>query len=157
MSWDTNRWTANNTTEFTRLWAAREFGPAYAEDIADLMAKYSKYNGRRKPELLAPDTYSLTDYREAETGAADYRAVAAQAEEIAAALPVAKRDAFHQLIGYPAGAGALLHELYLAAGRNALYAQQGRASAGAQAAIDFDQGVVLAARRVFFESGVQIT
>ncbi len=134
LGWDTGRWTAANTAEFTRLWAAREFGPERAADIADLMAKYSKYNGRRKPELLAPDTYSLTDYREAETVVADYRALAAKADEVAAALPAAKRDAFHQLIGFPVKASALVNELYLAAGRNALYARQGRASAGAQAA-----------------------
>ncbi|HTL66950.1 MAG TPA: glycosyl hydrolase 115 family protein [Lacunisphaera sp.] len=134
LAWDTKRWTASNFDEFGRAWATREFGPAHAAEIADIVAKYAKYNGRRKPELLAPDTYSLTDYREAETVVADFNAIAAQADKISAALPAAKRDAFYQLVQFPAQASALLNRIYLAAGRNALYAQQGRASAREQAA-----------------------
>ena len=134
LAWDTNRWTGENLGDFGRAWATREFGPKPAADIADIMAKYSKYNGRRKPELLAPDTYSLTDYQEAETVVADYQAIAAKAEEIAKTLPPAKQDAFYQLVLFPTKACALMYELYLAAGRNTLYAKQGRASASAQAA-----------------------
>jgi hypothetical protein len=134
MAWDARRWTGDNLGDFTVRWAAREFGPEHAAEIAAVVAKYAKYNGRRKPELLAPDTYSLTDYREAETVAADYRAIASKSEEISRGLPLAAHDSFYQLVLFPAEAGALVNELYLAAGRNALYAQQGRASAGAQAA-----------------------
>jgi lysophospholipase L1-like esterase len=133
LAWDTGRWGPDDFTRFTRHWAEREFGAAHAADIADIVEKYSKYNGRRKPELLAPDTYSLTDYREAETVVADYRAITVKAEEIATALPENRRDAFYQLVLFPTKASALVNELYLAAGRNALYARQGRASAGAQA------------------------
>jgi hypothetical protein len=129
LAWDTSRWTNENLNEFTRLWAAREFGPEYAAEIADIMAKYSKYNGRRKPELLRPDTYSLTNYREAETVVADYRTIVAQAERIHQALPEAKRDAFYELVLFPTKASALVNELYLAAAKNVLYAKQGRASA----------------------------
>ena len=42
-------------------------------DIADIISKYTKYNGRRKPELLAPDTYSLVNYQEAESVVADFK------------------------------------------------------------------------------------
>jgi len=129
LAWDPNRWTNENTAEFTRGWAAREFGPEHAGDIAEIVAKCAKYNGRRKPEMLAPDTYSLTDYREAETIVADFQAIAAKAEEIGKTLPAIKQDAFYQLVLFPTQASALVNELYLAAGRNALYAQQGRASA----------------------------
>ncbi len=48
-------------------------------------------------------------------------------------LSPAARDAYHQLVLFPTQASALVNALYLAAGRNALYAKQGRASAGAQA------------------------
>ena len=127
LAWNPSRWTGDNLGEFTRAWAAREFGAEKANDIADILARHTKYNGRRKPELLAPDTYSLTDYREAETVVADYNAVAAKADGIFKALPAAKQDAFHQLVLFPVKAGALVNELYLAAGRNALYVRQGRA------------------------------
>jgi hypothetical protein len=128
LGWDTNRWTNENLGEFTRLWAAREFGSVHAAEIADVVAKYTKYNGRRKPELLAPDTYSLTNYREAETVVSDFDELAQRAQEISAALPPAKRHAFYELVLFPAQASATVNDLYLAAGKNALYAQQGRAS-----------------------------
>jgi hypothetical protein len=131
---DTDRWTNDNINEYTRLWAEREFGPAHAKDIADIVAQYTKYNGRRKPELLAPDTYSLVNYQEAETVVADFKAITAKAEEIYGKLPEAKRDAFYELVLFPTKASALVNKLYLAAGKNALYARQGRASANDMAA-----------------------
>ena len=134
LAWDTNRWTSDNFDEFTRRWAEREFGPAHAKDIADIIGKYTKYNGRRKPELLAPDTYSLVNYQEAENVVKDFKAITAKAEEIYGKLPTAKRDAFYELVLFPTKASALVNELYLAAGKNALYTRQGRASANDLAA-----------------------
>ena len=54
--------------QFTQLWAEREFGPEHAAEIADLVTKYTKYNARRKPELLDAETFSLIDYHEARDG-----------------------------------------------------------------------------------------
>jgi len=125
----TTKWTNSNVNAFTRMWAEREFGPTYAADIADILAKYSKYNGRRKPELLAPDTYSLTSYNEAETVLADFAAITRKAEDIYARLPEAKRDAFYELVLFPTKASAQVNEMNVAAGRNALYAAQGRVTA----------------------------
>jgi hypothetical protein len=129
LGWSTDRWTHENINEYTRLWAQREFGPAWAADTADVVAKFTKYNGRRKPELLDARTYHLLNYREAERVVADYNAVAAQAEELSKKVPAARRDAFYQLVLFPAKACAGLHEMYFAAARSELYASQGRASA----------------------------
>jgi len=134
LAWDTDRWTNDNLDEFTRLWAEREFGPAYATDIADIIAKYTKYNGRRKPELLEPNTYSPANYQEAENVVADFNAITARAEKIYRQLPEARQDAFYELVLFPTKASALVNELYLAAVKNALYARQGRASANDMAA-----------------------
>jgi len=134
LAWKTDRWTNENFDEFTRLWAEREFGPDFAPNIAGILAKYSKYNGRRKPEMLAPDTYSLVNYLEAETVVADYKIIAGRAEAICKKIPAERRDAFYQLVLFPAKASALVNELYLAAGKNALFARQGRASANDLAA-----------------------
>jgi hypothetical protein len=131
LAWNTNRWNHANTGEFLRQWAAREFGPAHADEIADIVARYAKYNGRRKPEMLAPTTYSLTNYGEAEHVVADFNTLAGRAEALYAALPAAKRDAFYELVLFPTKASALVNELYLAAGRNQLYAAQRRVSANA--------------------------
>ncbi|MEY4917832.1 MAG: hypothetical protein RL616_1745, partial [Verrucomicrobiota bacterium] len=129
LAWDTDKWTNENLDEFTRLWAEREFGPEHARDIADILNKYTKYNGRRKPELLEPSTYSLVNYQEAETVVTDFKTITDRAEKIYNQLPADRRDAFYQLVLFPTKASALVNELYLAAGKNALFAKQGRASA----------------------------
>ncbi|MEI6861301.1 MAG: glycosyl hydrolase 115 family protein [Verrucomicrobiota bacterium] len=129
LGWDTNRWNTTNTMEYTRLWAEREFGPQFAADIADLVAQYAKYNARRKPELLEPTTYSVANYNEADRVVADFNALADRAKAISAQLPAGLRDAFHELVGFPTLASAQVNELYVAAGKNILHAQQGRASA----------------------------
>jgi hypothetical protein len=124
---DPGRWSHENIPEFTRAWAEREFGAKYAPEIADIISQYTKYNGRRKPELLEPGTFSLVDYREAERVAAEWEAISAEAERIYQALPQDQRDAFFELVLYPAKASAQVAELYITVGRNRLYATQGRA------------------------------
>jgi hypothetical protein len=131
LAWDTSRWTEENTAEFTRLWAEREFGAPEAGEIAEVMTAWTRFNGRRKPELLEPLTYSLCNYREAERVVADYDSVVKRAEAIYSRLPAAKRDAFYELVLLPAKASANVNAMYVAAARNALYAAQGRASANA--------------------------
>jgi hypothetical protein len=128
MGWNTEKWNNNNLDEFTYSWAKREFGVTYAKDIADIISKYTKYTGRRKPELLSPSTYSIVNYGEAEKVVADYGRIADKADEISSKLPKEKRDAFYELVLFPTKACAVLNDLYFAAGRNALYAKQGRAN-----------------------------
>jgi hypothetical protein len=133
LAWDTDRWTNDNVREYMALWAAREFGEAIAVEAAEILAGYTRFNGRRKPELLRPDTYSLTEYQEFERVVADYEALAARVEALHDRLPEHKRSAFYQLVLFNAKASAQLNALYLAAGRNALYARQGRAATNAMA------------------------
>jgi hypothetical protein len=129
VAWDTSRWTNGNLDGYTRLWAQREFGAEHADEIADIISKYTKYNGRRKPELLDANTYSLVNYGEFEKVVADYEALAARAKRISAQLPTENRDAFYELVLFPTKACAQLNALYLAAAKNSLHAKQGRASA----------------------------
>jgi len=128
LAWKPENWPKERVGEFTRLWAERQFGPRFAPEIADILSKYTKYNGRRKPELLEPSTYSLVDYQEAEYVSADFQAIVTKAEKIYAKLPETQRDAFFELVLHPTKASATLTELYITAGKNQLYATQGRAS-----------------------------
>ena len=129
LAWDTGRWTNTNLDGYTRLWAEREFGPAHTGEIAGIISTYTKYNGRRKPELLDAKTYSLVNYGEFETVVADYESLASKAVKISGQLPPESRDAFYELVLFPTKASAGLNAMYLAAAKNALYAKQGRASA----------------------------
>ena len=115
--------------DFTELWAAREFGPEHAHEIADLVSTYTRFNGRRKPELIDPVTFSLTQDREAERIDDGWRALSARAERLNAELPANQRAAFFELVLYPLKASATVTEMYIAAGRNQLYARQGRSIA----------------------------
>ena len=126
-AWNPERWSAERLPEYTKLWVQEQFGPEHAAEIADIINKYTKYNGRRKPEMLSADTYNLSNYREAETVVDDYNKIADKAEEIYNNIPAEYKDAYYQLVLYPTKACANLNELYLALGKNLLYAKQGRA------------------------------
>ena len=128
LAWYKDSLRNDNILEYTRIWSEKQFGPEYAGEIADIISKYTRYNGRRKPELLSPETYSLVNYREAETVVADFRSIPGRLRNYTANCPPEKRDAFYQLVLFPTKASALVNELYLAAGKNNLYAKQKRAA-----------------------------
>jgi len=134
MAWNPNAMTGQGVAEYTRRWAERDFGPEHASEIADLVARYTKYNGWRKPELVHPDTYSQINFGEADRVDAAWRDVVSRAEALSRVLPVEQRDAFYELVFHPAKASALVTEMNIAAGRNQLSARQGRVSTSAAAA-----------------------
>ena len=79
LGWNADKLSNDNINEYTRRWASREFGPEYSKEIAEIISKYTKYNGRRKPELIEPTTYSLTNYNEAENIVSDYKSLTIKA------------------------------------------------------------------------------
>jgi hypothetical protein len=133
MAWNPARFSPGNLQNYTRRWAADNFGPQFADQIADLISAYAKYNGRRKPEQLSPSTFSLTHFREAQRIYHQWQSLAQQAEHISKELPPAYRDAFFVLVLYPVKASAIVNQLYITAGENHLYALQGRVATNALA------------------------
>ena len=65
---------------------------------------------------------------------AGWKAIADKAERIYRSLPENARDAFFELVLFPTKACYQVNELYITAGKNRLYAGQGRASANDLAA-----------------------
>jgi hypothetical protein len=128
LAWNSEAFKASDMKGFTERWVEKTFGPAYTTEIADIITKTTKYNSRRKPELLSPSTYSLVSYREAEKVVSDFRILAEKAEQINNLLPVGMRNAFYHLVLFPAKASSIVNELYFNAGKNALYGGQGRAA-----------------------------
>ena len=133
MAWNPSRWSYDRLDEYSQTWAAREFGAGHAKEIAALIDGYTKLNSRRKPEMLAPDTFSLVNYDEAGRILGEWRDLVARATKLQAQLPPESHDAFFQLVAYPVRASAALQEMYVAVGRNRLYAQQGRSDATGEA------------------------
>ncbi|MGH8294210.1 MAG: glycosyl hydrolase 115 family protein [Steroidobacteraceae bacterium] len=128
MAWNPARFNPHDLLRYTEEWAAQQFGPRYAAQVAHLLTAYTKYNGRRKPELLEPDTFSLIHFNEAQRVYDAWQSLADEAEKVSRELPSAYQDAYFELVLYPVEASAIVNELYITAGENALYAKQGRAS-----------------------------
>jgi hypothetical protein len=128
-AWNPENWDASNLGGYYLQWANENFDGQYTEDIARILKLYTKYNARRKPELLDASTYSLINFNEAEKVVSDYNELAKKAQEINNHLKTEYKDAYYQLILYPVLASANLNELYLATAKNNLYANQGRVSA----------------------------
>lgn len=116
-AWNPEKIGANDLQKYTEQWSANQFGPKYAKEIAVIISKYSKYNGRRKPELLDANTYSF-NFNEWENVVNDYNQLLNQAENINQLLPAEYRDAYFQLVLHPVKACANLNELYYNVARN---------------------------------------
>lgn len=119
---------AKDLPDYYVSWSAQQFGTQFANDIAELLALYTKYNARRTPEMLKPNTYSLNYYREADRIIEEYTALLKKAESINEKLPQEYHSAFYQLVLSPIQLCCNLNQMYVASGKNLSYASQGRAS-----------------------------
>lgn len=128
-AWDPEAWNADNLMTYYTLWAKDIFGKEHAQEIGEMVKQYSKFNSRRKPELIDTTTYNLNHYNEANLVVEEYNALADKAEKLAQAIPSELQDAYYQLVLFPIQASANLNKLHISAAKNHLYAQQGRASA----------------------------
>ena len=127
------RWDKDHLDEFTKLWAMREFGPEHADEIAAAMEEYTRYNGRRKPELIDASTFSLTNYDEADRVEEEWKTLADRVDKLAVELPENERASYFELIQYPVDACANLTEMYITAARNGADARMGNPRANAEA------------------------
>jgi len=138
-AWDPNKYPANSLEKYTKDWVTKQFGPEHADEIAYIISTYGKYNGRRKPELVAPTLiktstpYSLTDYREFETVVADFNKLRDQAQKLAEKIPAEYKDTYYELVLHPVIASANYNEMFLASAKNKWYGDQGRTSANDEA------------------------
>ena len=128
-AWNPEAITAQDLPNYYVNWASQQFGESHAEEIADILALTTKYSARRTPEMLKPDTYSLKHYREAESMLADYQQLVSRAKTVYKQLPKNQKSAFYQLVLFPAEISSNLNEMYVAAGKNLMYGEQGRSSA----------------------------
>jgi len=119
------RWTQNDLHQFTVDWATRDFGPEHAEAIARCMEDYTRLNTYRKPEMLEPTTFSVTNYGEADRIAAEWTDLIQRADILATQLPADEQASFFELVKYPVDASGNVVLMNIAAGRNAWDARMG--------------------------------
>jgi hypothetical protein len=141
-AFDADNWTPGRFNRYTLDWAKAQFGPRYAPQIAGILQRYTRYNSRRKPEMLSAGTYSLDHYGEADRIVAQYDSICREAKRIYRELPSGDRAAFYQLVLFPVSACDNLNKLCVVTARNRLYAGEGRAATNIMA----DSAVVLFTR-----------
>ncbi|QRV92864.1 glycoside hydrolase family 115 protein [Ceratobasidium sp. AG-Ba] len=131
---DVNRWRdtvsgGDSVQTFITQWATREFGlPNKSDEITQLVRNMTRFNARRKHELLSGTTYSLINYQEAETIVAAWKDMVTRSQAIYDSLPAETKPAYFQLVHHPIQASSVVQNLYYAVGRNNLYASQARLS-----------------------------
>lgn len=122
-AWNPEQIGPTDLMAYTEAWAAAQFGPRHAKEIAALLDGYSKINSRRKPELLDHRTF-LLQAGEWDRAVAEYNALHTLAEEVSKHLPQQMQDAYFQLVQHPVMACANLYELYHATAYNHYWAEQ---------------------------------
>jgi hypothetical protein len=128
-AWNPDAIQAEDLPKYYVNWAKQQFGNAFANDIAELLALYTKYNARRTPEMLKPETYSLKNFREADRVLEAFKQLLEKSTNIYDQLAISYKSAFYQLVHSPIEMCCNLNEMLIAAGKNKLYGEQGRASA----------------------------
>ncbi len=112
-------------------WAAQCFGDSLADDVADIVARYTKYNLWRKPEVQVPGIFSIANHREADRVDSLWLSLEEKAEAVRRQVPGESLDAYYQLVYYPAVASSGVARMYNAVARNRAFARQGRPQAAA--------------------------
>lgn len=127
-AWNPEAMSLDAMTAHPARWAAEQFGAQHAQEIGDLLTRYTQYSARRTPELIDADTWDLAS-GEADRIEAEWNDLAARVEAVKRELPAEMHDAFFQLLEYPVLALANLNSMYIAQAKNRRDAAQGLASA----------------------------
>lgn len=133
LAYDYDKWgidALNQTQAYTKQWVEQQFGGLVSGQSCDtifyLLEEYTRLNSIRKPEALAPDTYHSVHYGEADKLICKARTLIGCADELLQEIPTELYAAFYQLVYYPVVASMNQIMLQLYAGKNELYAKQGR-------------------------------
>jgi hypothetical protein len=122
LAWNPDAWPIERTAAYAEAWAARQFGPPHGREIGAILTRYGDLAARRKPELLAPDTYSLDEW---DRLAGQWEALEFDAETLGRTVPSRDRDAYLELVLHKVLAFANLHALYRCVAYNRAHAADG--------------------------------
>lgn len=132
LAYDFEKWGTdgiNKTKEYTRKWTEQQFGNAADKDaldgIAKLLSDYTRLNGKRRPEVLSAETYSCINHNEACRVLQQAIELENAAKKYYDMMPAEYRDAYYQLVYYPAAASANIVKMQIYAGFNKRYYKLG--------------------------------
>lgn len=121
-AWDPEKIKAGDEKKWLRAWSAGVFGDDVADDVADILAKYPKYNLWRKPEVQTAGIFSVENYGEAARTDSLWQALEREVEDVKTRISPEAADAFYQLVYYPAIGSSGVARMYLDAEQNRYYA-----------------------------------
>ncbi len=121
-AWDPDKVRPGDEKKWLKEWSASTFDKEVAEEIADVIAKYPKYNLWRKPEVQTAGIFSVENYNEAARTDSLWVALEEKVENIKKKIAPEAMEAFYQLVYYPAIASSGVARMYLAAEQNNYYA-----------------------------------
>jgi len=108
-AWNPNAIKAGDEKAWLNGFSKSIFGEQYAEEIADIIGKYSKYNLWRKPEVQYPGIYNHKEMLYVNNL---WDGLVARTEMLKTKLPAEAQDAFYQLVYYPVVASAGVAKIY---------------------------------------------
>ncbi len=110
-AWNPEAFGPDSQPRFLRAFAAEHFGEAQARPVADLLTEFYRLGTVRKPELMVRRwAASLPDDRAGELRR-DYARLLKSEETLAASVANEARDAYFEMVGFPArvlGASGLI-------------------------------------------------
>ena len=115
-AWDPESVDADNTDGWLREWTASVLGGLPSDNVtkecADIIARYSKYNLWRKPEVQVPGLFNYAEMLRLNNL---WQSLVLRCEALKERIPAPAQDAFYQLVYYPAVASAGVAMMYNAA------------------------------------------
>jgi len=149
LAWDRDAFSSpNSTTEWLKVWGARQFGEAAGEEAAAIMTTYGKLTARHKYEDLSrtPFAFHPTNYDEAELNYQEWTNLLAKAQAVYDSLPSAVQDSFFEIVLHPVLAGKTVFEIYTKVALSSRYSTEKRVSTNqlgkdVQAAFQADQAI----------------
>lgn len=132
LAYDFEKWgtgAINRTAAYTEQWVAQQFGHVVDTDaiagIAQVLADYTRMNGRRKPEIIRAFTFSIVHFQEAQRVLQQAITLEETARKYGELIPESHKDAYFQLIYFPSVASANVNKMQIYAGLSQLYAERG--------------------------------
>lgn len=102
LAWNPQAMEADSQPKFLRSFAERQFGKKLAGPIGDFLGRYYRLGTIRKPELMIREWAMGLPEATAAQLRRDYQALLKDEARLAEAVPAEKRDAFFELVGFPA-------------------------------------------------------
>ncbi|KAH7120852.1 hypothetical protein B0J11DRAFT_50637 [Dendryphion nanum] len=129
LAYDIDAFDETSTLKWLEHWATKTFSEEHAQNIAEVVDKYTFLANMRKFELVEPQSYSILNYEEAEKLIAQWEDVGKKAQAIYDALPAAQQGAFFETVLHPVLAGGNHVDIQVSGAKNERFSGQARTSA----------------------------